>query len=144
MIRLQACFLADRAITNADGTFMVWRGGIQRTMALALPTLVHYALVLRLQLDEESARELHSIGLRIMFDGTEVGPMQTAPVAVGVPTAGDEFSYFTMLADLRIGVDRLGTGEIQIFVDEDIGGPRLPFSVVQYDPGQAPPIDPAI
>ncbi|SRR6266571_3864293 len=141
MIRLQACFLADRAIANPDGTFMVWRGGISNSFSSVFPAPLQYALVLRLELDEESARDLHSVGIRILFNDVEIAPTQTAPVAVAPPPAGEQFSYFTLLANLRLAVGSPGTGEIQVRVDEDIAGPRLRFTVVSYDPSQAPPID---
>lgn len=143
MIRLQACFLADRAILNVDGTFMVWRGGIYLTMVPEFPTTLRYALVLRLELDEESARDLHSVGIQIMYNGEDLGT-QTGPVAVATPAAGDQYSYFTMLADLRIAVNDVGVGEIRVVVDEEIGGPHLPFRVVPFDPAQSPPLDPAL
>jgi hypothetical protein len=141
VIRLQACFLADRAIANPDGTFMIWRGGVNKSFSNIFPAPVQYALVLRLELDEESARDLHSVGIRILFNGVEIAPIQTAPVAVAPPPQGEQFSYFTMLANLQLVVASPGSGEIQVRVDEDIAGPRLPFIVAPYDPRQAPPID---
>ena len=129
-MKLRAAFLAERAIQNQDGTFMVWRGGITNFGVGLFPAVIQAALILRLEADPDEARELHTLGLRIVHNDEEL-PWQESPIAFKEPQPPDTVSYLNMLINFNLGIGKPGPGRIQIVLDGSTGVPALTFRVDQ-------------
>jgi hypothetical protein len=137
-VKLQAAFLADAAMGNVDGTFMVWRGGITDMFSSAFPAPIRFVLVLRIEADREEARRLHQLRMRIMHAEIEIGPWQTAPLAMPDPGEGGR-AYLNLLSNIQLAVPQPGEGYIEALVDDDIRLPLLYFRVFQLPAGGLPP-----
>jgi hypothetical protein len=127
-VKLHAAFLADAAVLNADGTFMVWRGGITETTTSGWPTPVRYTMVLRLEADPDEARELHELSLHIVHDGTEISPWQTTPLALRVGPDEPRL-YLNIIVSISFAVGQPGEGLIEAVIDGDMRVPHLYFRV---------------
>lgn len=139
-MNLRAVFLAQEAIQNLDGTFMVWRGGINEFQVSTFPVLLRTALVLRIEADPEEARRLHHIRLRVTHAGDDP-PWQDIPAAFKEPVPPLPVSYLNLLVNLAIGIVRPGEGAVDIAVDGELVAPSLLFTVKQVPipPGLLPP-----
>jgi hypothetical protein len=127
-MNLRAAFLAGDAIQNQDGTFMVWRGGINRFQATSFPALMRLALILRLEADGTEASDLHRLGMRVVQAGQEY-PWQESPLAFKEPDPPDPHSYLNLLANMNMVFDRPGMGRIELVIDQEAIIPGLPFMV---------------
>jgi hypothetical protein len=135
-MRLRAAFLAQDAVQNQDGTFMVWRGGINKFQATSFPAPFRLFLILRLEAEGEEARSLHRLGLRVVHAGREY-PWQESPIAFKEPEPPDPHSYLNLLANLNLVLDSPGMGRVELLIDEEGIIPGLPFQVEQipFPPG---------
>lgn len=129
-MNLRAALLAQDAVQNQDGTFMIWRGGINKLQASSLPAPFRLVLLLRLEADAEEAHRLHHLGLRVVLDGQE-HPWQEGPLAFKVPESPDPNSYLNLLVNLNAVFDRPGMGRIELVIDQAAIIPSLPFQVEQ-------------
>ena len=127
-MKLQAAFLAQEAIGNADGTFMVWRGGITDMLVPGFPAAIRFVLILRIEADREEARRLHQLRMRITHAEIEIGPWQTAPLAMPDPGEGAR-AYLNLLSNIQLVVSQPGEGYIEALIDDDIRLPLLYFRV---------------
>jgi hypothetical protein len=127
-MKLHAAFLSDAAVANADGTFMVWRGGITDVMAAQFPALVKFAMVVRLELDEAEVGQLHELSMSIFHAGQQLGGAQAVPLAIReVP--GETRYYLNFVMDLAFPVPKPGNGHIQGILDGDLHLPQLHFRI---------------
>ncbi|HLZ94472.1 MAG TPA: hypothetical protein VKT20_03980 [Candidatus Dormibacteraeota bacterium] len=127
-MQLRAAFLAERAIAMPDGTFMIWRGGINEFLTTAIPTPISLTLVLRVEMDVEEAARLHKFTLKVSFEGRDVLPASTQPLAMKA-TPGETRLYANILANLGFPVDREGEGYVQGTIDDDVKVPLVYFRV---------------
>lgn len=111
-----------------DGTFMVWRGGVNEFLASAIPAPIALTLVLRVEMDSEEAARLHRFTLRVNFEGRDVLPGSSQPLAMKVPP-GEARLYTNIIANLGFPVDREGEGYVQGTIDEDTQVPLIYFRV---------------
>ncbi len=125
-MNVRAAFLAEAAMSNQDGTFMVWRGGITTVQASAYPTIMRLSLILRLEADAEEAKELHYLELRIVYEGHEA-PWQRIPIAFKEVPQGEKFSYVNIVASLSVQLQGPGDGRIQMKLDGFGGPPEVTF-----------------
>lgn len=137
-MKLQAAFLADAAMGNVDGTFMVWRGGITDMHSSAFPAPIRFVLVLRIEADRAEALHLHQLRMRIIHAGIEIGPWQTSPLAMPDPGEGAR-AYLNFLANIQLAVPQPGEGYIEALVDDEIRLPFLYFRVFPLPAGALPP-----
>jgi hypothetical protein len=128
-VKLQAAFLAETALGNADGTFMVWRAGITDMNVSVFPAPMQFTLVLRLEADRAEAGQLHHLQMKIIHAGIEVGPWQKVPLAFPEP-ADFGRSYLNMLSRIQMVVSQPGEGFIEAIVDDGLRIPHLYFRVV--------------
>jgi hypothetical protein len=135
-MKLQAAFLADAAMVNADGTFMVWRGGVTESLAAAFPTLVRYVMVLRIEADPDEARQLHELRMHIVHGDVEVVPWQTTPLAMR-EADGQPRLYLNLIVTMQFPVQLPGDGFIEAIIDGDMRLPHLYFAV-HATPGAQP------
>jgi hypothetical protein len=135
-MKLQAAFLADAALMNSDGTFMVWRGGITEIASADWPAQVQFALVLRLEADPDEARELHEMSLHIVHAETEVVPWQATPLALRV-APGEPRLYLNIVVSISFDVELPGEGLIEAIIDGDMRVPHLHYAV-RAAPGSHP------
>lgn len=138
-MNLQAAFLSDAAVANADGTFMVWRGGITDTWVMGqFPTLIKFSLVVRLQVEPSEVNELHAFSVQVFHRGGAVAPAQSLPVAMrAIP--GETRYFLNVATDLIFPVTDEGEGYVEAMVDEDLRLPHLHFHV-----RKGPPQPPAL
>jgi hypothetical protein len=129
-MNLRAAFLAQEASQNADGTFMVWRGGINEFQVPVFPMLVRTSLVLRIEADPEESRRLHTIRIRIVYMG-QPAPWQEIPAAFKEPMPPLPVSYLNLLVTLGFGVVQPGEGAVELAVDGELVAPSLLFTVKQ-------------
>src|SRR6266849_1273767 len=127
-MNLRAAFLAQEALQNADGTFMVWRGGITEFQVTALPVMITASLVLRIEADAQEARRLHHIRFRVVHAGQEP-PWHEVPAAFKEPPQPQVPSYLNLLVNFHVGVTQPGEGHIDVVVDQELISPHLPFTV---------------
>jgi hypothetical protein len=127
-VKVRAAFLAQDAVLNDDGTFMVWRGGITNFRLPRFPELVHAALILRLEADAEDARQLHTLRVRISHH-TQEPPWQEMPIAFKSPTAEEPLAYLNMIVNLYAEVTGPGPGRIEIALGTLDAIPPLRFKV---------------
>ena len=137
-MNLRAAFLAQDASQNADGTFMVWRGGITDFGSTNFPVLITAALVLRVEADAEESRRLHRIRIRVVQGGAE-HPWSEMPMAFREP-APDQRAYLNLLVNLHLGIREPGAGRVELAVDDELIMPHIPFTVMQapVPPGLLP------
>jgi hypothetical protein len=129
-MNLRAAFLAQEASQNMDGTFMVWRGGINEFQSPLFPVVLRTALVLRIEANPEESSRLHQIRLRVVFDKQEP-PWQEIPAAFKEPVPPLPVSFLNLLVTLGFGVSGPGEGQVEVAVDGELVAPHLLFSVRQ-------------
>lgn len=127
-MKLHAIFLADAAMQNADGTFMVWRGGITEVTTSVIPAPANFTLVLRIEMDRQEAEELHEFQLRIEHEGQEIVPLSSNPLAAKIPP-NEPRGYLNVQANLRFVIPVAGEGFIESMIDGSIRLPLLYFRV---------------
>lgn len=133
-MKLEAAFLADAALFAQDGTFMVWRGGVDRTVAAHFPAQVKYALVVRLEAGpDEVAGQLHTLTLDLTYEGERIGPTMHIPVAVQENPALKRY-HMNILTNVVIEVQHPGEGSIHARI-ADVALPLIYFEVVEGTPG---------
>ena len=132
-MKLHAIFLADAAMQNADGTFMVWRGGITEVTSSVIPAPANFTLVVRIEMDRQEAEDLHEFQLRIEHQGKEIVPWSKNPLAAKIPPS-EPRGYLNLHADLRFIIPEAGDGFIESMIDESIRLPLLYFRV-RHVPG---------
>jgi hypothetical protein len=137
-VNLRAAFLAEQALQNPDGTFMVWRGGITDFNVIQFPALIHAVMILRLEADAAEARQLHALRVRVVHDGLQA-PWHESPIAFKDPQAPETTSYLNMLVNLNVGFSRPGTGRIEVALNVVESIPPLVFAVKQ---AAVPPVLP--
>jgi hypothetical protein len=128
-VKVLAALTADRAKDNGDGTVDVSRGGINLIYTSGYPALVKFSYLLRLELDEGEAEDLHRFRLDISHNGKAVGPPFTVPVAApGNRMAGMPI-YVNVIGNLQFPV--LAEGEIVLagWVNEDLAVPLVKIYV---------------
>jgi uncharacterized protein DUF6941 len=126
-MNLRAVFLAQEALLNQDGTFMVWRGGITELQSSAFPVLIPISLVLRIEADAVEARSLHHIRFRVVH--SIESPWQSVPAAFKAPGPHEPRSYLNLLVTMRLGIVQPGDGHIEISIDDELIAPNIHFVV---------------
>jgi len=80
-MKVLAALAADRAKDNGDGSFDVGRGGITEILTAGYPTLATFTYLLRLELDEAEAEDLHRFRLDVSHRGQQIGTPVSLPIA---------------------------------------------------------------
>ena len=127
-MKLHAIFLADATMQNADGTFMIWRGGITEVTTPVIPSPARFTLVLRVEMDRQEAEDLHEFRLRIEHEGKEIVPWSSNPLAAKIPPT-EPRGYLNLHANLGFVVQQAGDGFIESMIDGSIRLPLLYFRV---------------
>lgn len=136
-MKLGAAFLAEAAMPNVDGTFAIWRGGLTDTWHPALPALVSYAFVLRLEFDDQEVNQLHRLRLATYHAGVKV--VETSiPIAIR-PVPGESRYYVNLLMPIRFIAASPGDGHIEAALDDYEGLPHQHFRVHLGAPGPGLP-----
>ncbi|MHB1523592.1 MAG: DUF6941 family protein [Candidatus Dormibacteria bacterium] len=125
-MKLHAHFLADSANFNDDGTFTVFKGGINRLTASAFPTLARFVVVTRLEFDQEEASELHEVGLTVSLGYTQLAPTKVNPIALQRAVVGPCFA--NVISQFSLVVPAPGELVLAATVD-DIGLPSLHLDI---------------
>ncbi|HZV52328.1 MAG TPA: hypothetical protein VFD49_21515 [Candidatus Dormibacteraeota bacterium] len=140
-MNLRAAFLAQEAIQNSDGTFMVWRGGVDNFGVLTFPALLHVYVVLRFEADAEESRQLYRLRMRVTHQTVE-GSWQEIPIAFKEPPSPDQKSYLNLLMNVNFGVRGPGPGRVEVAIDDVLIAPALAFQVNQMQPPPGFPLPP--
>ena len=135
-MKLEAAFLADAAMYGHDGTLMIWRGGVDRTVASDFPAPAKYALIVRLEATpDEVVGKLHTLTIDITFEGERIGSTMRLPVAVQ-EKPGLRRYHMNILANLVIEVPQPGEGTIHARI-ADVSLPLIYFEVIKGATGLA-------
>jgi hypothetical protein len=118
-MKVLAHFLAESANFASDGTFTVFRGGIDQVASDAFPTLVRLVLVTRLELTRDEARVLNELFLEVEHEGTLMGPRVGQPLAVRVPDH-EKPIYVNSIAQLNVVIPSPGVTIFKAAINEGI------------------------
>ncbi len=124
-MKVLAALTADRAKDNGDGTVDVSRGGITLTYTSGYPALVKFSYVLRLELDEGEAEDLHRFRLDISHNGRAVGPPLRVPVAAPANRIAGMPIYINVIGNLQFPVFNEGEILLAGWVNEDLAVPLV-------------------
>lgn len=130
-MKLHAHFLAESANFASDGTFTVFKGGIDQIASPAWPVITRLAIITRLELDPNESRRLLEMQVSILFQGIQ-GPITKQPLAVKAAPAGGR-SYVNSIATLNLGIPGPGVFTIAATVDEQ-ALPLLYLTVAEAGP----------
>lgn len=83
-MRVLTHLLAQGADYHPDATFTVFHAGITTIQSATWPVMMPLAIVTRLELTIEEARELQELRFRISHEGNEIGSSPAQPLAVRV------------------------------------------------------------
>ncbi len=118
-MKVLAHFLAETANFASDGTFTVFRGGIDQVQSDSFPALVRLVLVTRLELTREEARVLNELFLEVEHEGHLMGPRFGQPLAVRVPDKQKPI-YVNSIAQLNIIIPSAGVTVFKAAINEGI------------------------
>lgn len=135
-MKLQAAFLADAIMANADGTFMVWRGGITHTWAISFPVPIRFVMLLRIEFDPAEAAAVHNLNMHIVHAEKEVAPWQVMPIVLR-EAPGERRIYFNAMTAVEFMAEQPGEGFVEANVDGDLRLPLLYFTVATIQPQPA-------
>ncbi len=131
-MKLHAHFVAESANFASDGTFTVFKGGIDQVASPNWPALTRIAIITRLELDPQESRRLIEMQLRVLFQGVQMGS-STQPLAVKpVPVGGR--SYVNSIAYLNLGIPGPGVITIAATVNDE----ALPLLYLMVTQAAAP------
>jgi len=116
-MKLHAHFVAESANFAADGTFTVFKGGIDQMASPRWPALTRLALITRLELDAEESHRLIELQLRVLFQDVQMGA-STQPLAVKAAPVGGR-SYVNSIATLNLGIPGPGVITIAATVNDE-------------------------
>lgn len=128
-MKVLAALTADRAKDNGDGTVDVSRGGINLIFSSGYPALVKFSYLLRLELDESEAEDLHRFRLDISHNGNAVGPPFTVPVAAPANRMPNVPIYVNLIGNLQFPVTREGEIVLSGWVNEELAIPLVKIYV---------------
>jgi hypothetical protein len=120
-MRLRASFLASEAKSNVDGTFEVHAGGITDFTVtggyiLGAPMRLQFAVVVRLELDEEEVDTVRMAEVSIWFNGKQLANPMRLPMALKRVT-GEKRYYLNLLVNSRVDVPGPGEGYVAVSID---------------------------
>jgi hypothetical protein len=127
-VKLHAHFVAESANFASDGTFTVFKGGIDQMASARWPALTRLAIITRLELDAEESRRLVEMQVRVLFQGVQMGA-STQPLAVKAAPVGGR-SYVNSIANLNLGIPGPGVITIAATVNDE-ALPLLYLTVTQ-------------
>lgn len=116
-MKLHAHFIAESANFASDGTFTVFKGGIDQMASHSWPALTRLALITRLELDADESHRLIELQVRILYEGVPMGA-STQPLAVKAAPAGGR-SYVNSIANINLGIPGPGVITIAASVNEE-------------------------
>jgi hypothetical protein len=116
-VKVLGHFLAETANFSSDGTFTVFRGGIDQVQSDAFPALVRLVLVTRLELTRKEARVLNELFLEVEHEGQVMGPRVGQPLAVRVPDQPKPI-YVNSIAQLNIVIPSAGVTIFKAAINE--------------------------
>ena len=134
-MKLHAHFVAESANFASDGTFTVFKGGIDQMAAPGWPALTRLALITRLELDADESHRLIELQVRILFQGVQVGASRQ-PLAVRPAPVGGR-SYVNSIANLNLGLPGPGVITIAASVNDE-ALPLLYITATEAAPGSRP------
>lgn len=132
-MKLHAHFLADSANFASDGTFTVFRGGINEVNSPAWPILLKVASITRLEFTPEEATKLNEYTQQITFEGqgrSHVMAQVRQPIALKV-LPGKPI-YANLIGNLNLIVPGSGRITIQTLINDE----ALPL--LHFEANQAP------
>jgi hypothetical protein len=116
-LKLHAHFLADSANFASDGTFTVFKGGIDQMASQGWPALTRLALITRLELDAGESHRLLELQVRVLFQDVQIGA-SIQPLAVKAAPVGGR-SYVNSIANINLGIPGPGLITIAATVNEE-------------------------
>lgn len=116
-MKLHAHFVAESANFASDGTFSVFKGGIDQMASPNWPALTRIAVITRLELDAEESHRLVEMQLRVLFEGIQMGTSRQ-PLAVKAAQAGGR-SYVNSIVNMNLGIPRPGVITIAASVNDE-------------------------
>lgn len=116
-MRVLAHLLAAGADYHPDSTFTVFHAGITTIQSATWPVMMPVAIVTRLELAEEEARQLQQLRFRITHDGNEIGSSPPQALAVRVDRPGLPI-YVNAISNVGLLIPRPGRLTISAFVNE--------------------------
>lgn len=132
-MNLRAAFLARSAKANGDGTFDVEGGGVDMFhlrggLILGAPIELQFAVVLRLELDENEIEQLMPVNMEVIFEGQPVTNAMLPLLGRKVP--GETHYHHNAVLNVRIQVPRPGSGSLRFSWDAGLASiPALYFRV---------------
>ena len=121
-MNVQAVLLAREARYNPDGTFDVLGAGIFAVGVPTLPAVIKLTLVLRLQLDQEEAAQLHQLRLR-MLDDADADVMVPLTVPVVLRQGPLPRHYLNIVNEVFAPLPHPGDFRFQVAIDDE----AMPF-----------------
>jgi len=116
-VKLHAHFLAESANFASDGTFTVFKGGIDQLASPGWPVFTRLALITRLELDAGESRRLLELHVLVLFQGVQLGA-STQPLAVKAAPVGGR-SYVNSIANMNLGIPGPGVITIAATVNDE-------------------------
>lgn len=137
-MKLRASFLAQSAKTNVDGTFDVGGGGITEFQVrggfiLGVPLRLDFAVIIRVELDDDEVETLRSGELRVYFQGKALGLGMQMPIALR-RQRGEKRYYVNLITHVVADVPNLGSGYVEVTLDGGaVRAPHMHFEVKGSD-----------
>jgi len=116
-VKLHAHFVAESANFASDGTFSVFKGGIDQLASPNWPVLTRIAVITRLELDANESRRLVEMQLRVLFEGVQMGTSRQ-PLAVKAAAAGSR-SYVNSIVTMNLGIPGPGVITVAASVNDE-------------------------
>jgi hypothetical protein len=118
-VKVLAHFLAETANFASDGTFTVFRGGIDQLASDGFPAFARLVLVTRLELTRQESRVLNELFLEVEHEGHLLAPRVGQPLAVRVPEQ-EKPIYVNSIAQLNIVIPSAGVTVFKAAINEGI------------------------
>jgi hypothetical protein len=121
---IRALIPCDAILENGDTTFDLRRAGITHLMAPSYPARSVFAILLRLELDDAEADEVHWVRVTIDHLGRELFAAPAAPMAIKNRIAGQP-SYMNFFMRFRLVLNAPGELTVRVQVDNEVVSPTM-------------------
>jgi len=121
---IRALVPCDAILENPDGSFDLKRAGINELVAPHFPAQMNFAVLLRLELDDDEALKLHWARISVSHAGVPLLPDVPTPLVVRNRVPGQP-CYLNLF--MRFNLELAGPGELQLSgrIDDEVAFPTM-------------------